>query len=305
MEETSCDSCGANRPQVIYCGPDWQQPLPPVALVRCQNCGLIYLSPRPTPQEIGAYYPADYGPFRPAIEDERMALMRYMRRRKLAQRRHLIEQFSGRKTGRVLDVGCATGLFLHEMSLAGWETAGVELTPTAAEYARKRFGLNVFTGTLSELPAAPGAFDVVTFWDVLEHTFSPSSELARAATLLSPGGLIAINVPNWHSPDRRLFGPHWIGLDPPRHLYVFTRASLTTLLERAGLRPVGWVCFMPSYFSFAISVERWLEHSWPRAARPIGRVLNFPGVRFVFEPWFTLANWLKIGGVIAVFAVKQ
>jgi SAM-dependent methyltransferase len=304
MECPACDLCGATDALVLYSGAGWQRSLPPIALVRCRRCGLMYLNPRPAPDEIAAYYPPNYAAFRPAIEDERFALMRYMRRRKLAQRRRLVERYSQRRTGRILDVGCATGLFLHEMALAGWQTTGVELTTPAADYARTRFGLDVFNGTLADLPAAPGSFDAVTFFDVLEHVFSPSAELARAAAVLKPGGMVAINVPNWHSFDRRLFGPFWSGLDPPRHLYDFTRPTLTALLERAGLRPEAWVCCMPSYFSFIISVELWLEQRAPKLAGPVGRVLNIPGARLIFEPWFTLTNWLRFSGTITVVAVK-
>lgn len=265
----------------------------------------MYLSPRPGPAEIGLYYPPDYGNFRPAIEDERFSLMRWMRRRKLALRRKLVERYSGCAAGRLLDVGCATGLFLHEMAQAGWQVAGVEPADEAAAYARRRFGLDVLTGRLEDAPFVSCSFDVITYWDVLEHTFSPTAELAQAARLLKPGGLLAVNIPNWESPDRRLFGAHWIGLDPPRHLYVFTRRTLTALLARAGFDPVAWVCFMPSYFPFVLSLERRLLARAPAAARGLMRVLNFPGVRLLFEPWFSLANRLQRGGVIAVFARKR
>lgn len=275
-----------------------------IALVRCKQCGLMYLNPRPSQDEIGAFYSDDYGAYRPAVEDERLGLMRWMRRRKLITRRNYVERYSSRKSGCILDVGCATGLFLHEMALAGWEAVGVEPNATAAEYARARLNLNVFQGTLDQTTYPPDSFDAVTFWDVLEHTFSPSSELQRTASLLKPGGLLVINIPNWHSPDRSLFGPYWIGLDPPRHLYVFTRATLTRLLETHGFRPIAWVCPIPSYFAFVISLDRWLRAKSQPWAKRVNRALNFPGVRLVFEPWFATSNWLKRGGVISVFALN-
>ena len=305
MECPICDLCGRSDAETIYAGQSWRRPLPDVGLVRCRNCGLMYLSPRPTAAEIDTYYPVDYAAFRPAIEDEPFALMRMMRRRKLEQRRRFVERYSQRRTGRILDVGCATGLFLHEMALAGWQTQGVELTRPAADYARTRFGLEVFTGMLGDLPAEEHSFDAVTFWDVLEHVFSPTAELERAARLLKPGGLVAINVPNWHSLDRQLFGPFWAGLDPPRHLYDFTRPTLTALLTRAGFQTVAWVCFMPSYFAFIISLELWLKQIAPSLAHPIRRLLDIPGARLIFEPWFTLTNWLKLSGTITVFAVSK
>lgn len=306
METVSCDLCGADDTETIFAGPCWQQPVPDGSvLLRCRQCGLMYLSLRPAPDEISAYYTPDYTPYRPAIEDERFWLMRYIRRGKLVKQRRLVEKVSGRRTGSILDVGCSTGLFLHEMAQGGWQTTGVEPIPSAAEYARTRFGLEVFQGLLADASFPPQSFDVVTFWDVLEHTFSPAADLARAAQLLKPDGLLALNVPNYNCPDRRLFGPHWVGYDPPRHLYVFTRATLTALLHKTGFQPARWLCFMSSYYSFIVSLETWLTNRTPRLAKPVSRAVNFPGVRYLFEPYFTLMNWLKLGGVIAVFARKQ
>lgn len=308
-EEVACDLCGASPSESLplyEALSDVRYKVPgKFVLRRCLRCGLMYLSPRPTPDTIAAYYPSDYSAYKQAVEDERLAIMRWMRRRKLTRMRRQIERFSSQKRGRVLDVGCATGLFLHEMAQAGWQAAGVEPIPSAAAYARQRFGLDVFQGTLGEAPYAPASFDVVTFWDVLEHTFSPSSEVGHAARLLRPGGLLAFNVPNWDSLDRRIFDRHWVGLDPPRHLYVFTRDTLTTLLARTGFSVLDWVCFMAGYFSFILGVQAWLETVNPRVSRTVMRVLNFPGMRLPFEPWFTITNWLGKGANLTVFARKQ
>jgi 2-polyprenyl-3-methyl-5-hydroxy-6-metoxy-1,4-benzoquinol methylase len=304
-EEVACDLCGSTEALPLYTLTDVVHQLPgEFTLRRCTNCGLIYLSPRPTPNSIGLYYPPDYAPYRPPIEDERLALMRYMRRRKLIKRRALIEKYSAVPQGRVLDVGCATGLFLHEMQLAGWEAVGVEPVLSAAELARQRFGLQVYHGMLAEAPFEPHSFDVITFWDVLEHTFSPRAELAQVAHLLKPGGLIAINVPNWDSFDRKPFGAHWQGFDPPRHLYVFTRQTLTQLLAQAGFHVLDWVCFMPGFFTWVVSVQRWLLVKHPRWAKLVLRLLMFPGVRLLFEPWFALMNARRTAPVISIFAQR-
>lgn len=306
LESPACDLCGASDAIGLYTHRDWPGDVPDgIAMVRCARCGLMYLRPRPTPAAIGRYYPPDYAPFRRAVEDERWAVLRWLRRRKLAQRRALVERFAPAGRRAVLDVGCSTGLFLHEMASAGWEARGVELAPSAARYARERFGLDVFEGRLEDAPLAAGAFGAVTFWDVLEHVHSPSEALARAAALLAPGGIVVVNVPNWDSPDRRLFGPHWQGWDPPRHLFVFDRATLAALLRRAGLAPLAWRCIMPSYFTFILSVERWLRATAPRAAGPTMRVLGLPGLRFAFEPVFWALNRIGRGSVIAVVARKE
>jgi SAM-dependent methyltransferase len=265
----------------------------------------MYLSPRPDLASIGHYYPENYTPYRPPVEDERFAIMRWVRQRKLSKRREMVERYSGRTSGRILDVGSSTGLFLHEMQKSGWKAVGVELNPKAAQQARQRYGLDVFVGTLENASLEANSFDIISFWDVLEHTFSPSSELARAAELLRTGGVLAISIPNWDSFDRMIFGIHWQGLDPPRHLYMFTRETLTAFLSQAGFDVLDWVCFVSGYFSFSLSLERLLIDKVPRMSRLFGRMLELPGIRIPFEPWFMLSNRLDKGGIVTIFARKR
>ena len=305
MDQVPCDLCGATESHPLYTLEDYGYKFPgEFVLRRCDHCQLMYLSPRPTPEAMAAYYPPEYECYRMAIEDERFQIMRWMRQGKLARRRRLVERYSGQRTGRLLDVGCATGLFLHEMAESGWQVAGIEPAASAVEYARRRFSLDVFQGMLQDAPYAPGSFDVVTLWDVLEHTFSPSDNLAYAARLLRPGGLLALTVPNWHCLDRWLFGRCWLGLDPPRHLYVFTDQTLNTMLSQAGFSVLSREFFVSGYFSFVLSLERWLETLSPQLSRTFRWVSGLPGMRFPFEPWFMIGNLLGKGSTVSVFSRK-
>jgi len=302
----SCDLCGSPNSSPIYRLSDILYQVPgEFTLQSCSKCDLMYLSPRPTPEAIGAYYPDEYICYRPPIEQEKWGIMRWIRRRKLVKRRQLIERYGNKSMGAVLDVGCATGLFLHEMEQSGWHVTGIEPISSAAEYARQQFDLEVFEGRLSKAPYQESSFDVITFWDVLEHTYHPSQELADAASLLRPNGLLVLSIPNWDSVERHLFKHHWHGLDSPRHLYVFTHETLTTYLNNAGFLVLDWVCFMPSYFSFIISVKRWLQTKNPTLSRIVWRILSISGMRMLFEPFFALINYRGKGSVVTVFAVKK
>jgi 2-polyprenyl-3-methyl-5-hydroxy-6-metoxy-1,4-benzoquinol methylase len=306
IEEVCCDLCGSDESLPLYTFRDVLYDLPGEFILRqCRRCTLLYLSPRPTPAAIHRYYPEDYSSYRPPVENEKWALMRWFRQRKLRQRRRFIERHAGQNRGYLLDVGCATGLFLNEMAQSGWQTAGIEPVASAAQFAQGHFGLDVFHGSLHEAPFEPGSFDVITFWDVLEHTFSPADELRRATALLRPGGLLALSLPNWHSFDRWLFGRHWHGFDPPRHLYVFSRQTLAAMLAQAGFSILEWRCFFPGYFFFIISLERWLKSVSPPTAVMAKRILALPGMRLPFEPWFTAVNWLGRGGIVSIFARKD
>jgi 2-polyprenyl-3-methyl-5-hydroxy-6-metoxy-1,4-benzoquinol methylase len=307
MEEVVCNLCGSARSDPVYTLTDTLYKIPgQFTLRRCQECGLMYLSPRPTPESIKDYYPPEYSAHRwIAPEDESSALMAWMRRRKLIKRRCMIERYSGFDGGRVLDVGCATGIFLHEMQLAGWQATGVEPNVEAAAYARQRFGLEVFEGMLDGVPFPKASFDVVTFWDVLEHTYSAVDDLTKVARLIRPGGLLVITVPNWDSFDRKLLGRFWIGFDCPRHLYVFTRSTFKSLLSQTKFTVLDWVCFVPGYFSTILGVQTWLDSKKPKLSQRVMRALNFPGARLIFEPWFMTCNWLGRGPSLTVFARRN
>lgn len=276
-------------------------------LIRCRRCGLIYLRARPTPVEMERYYPPEYhGIYRQAIQDEPFFLMRWMRRHKVRKRREAVEQASPHVPGRILDVGCSTGIFLDEMRRSGWEVCGVETSAHAAQYARRRFGIEVFEGQLDDAGLPPGHFDAVTLWDVLEHTFDPPGTLREVNRLLVNGGVVGMTLPNWHSLDRQLFGDAWIGYDVPRHLYAFTQPVLRRLLKDAGFRMVRAWCGLGGYFTFTASVRLWLNKCVrvPKLRRAVAALMNFPGMRLPFEPIFYLSDRLGYGGTLVVVGCK-
>ena len=137
---------------------------------------------------------------------------------------------------RVLEVGCATGKIALALAAArGWQVAGIEPAPAAAERARAA-GLETHTGTLDDY-AGPAGFDAVLFVHVLEHLPDPLAALARARELLAPGGRLVVALPNAEAFERRLFAGAWDGWDLPRHVHHFGPASLCALLARAGFAP--------------------------------------------------------------------
>ena len=169
MELTFCNVCKADDFIVLFEGPDRLDNLPGLfRLVRCRRCGLIYLNPRPDRNEIHQFYPEDYLAFQKAIDDDRSFLKRLDRRYGLYKRyRSVIEEQP--RSGRILDIGCATGLFLAEMKNRGWETLGIDFSKSASDYARKRMGLEIITGDFLEVNLPAHSFDVISLWDVLEH----------------------------------------------------------------------------------------------------------------------------------------
>jgi SAM-dependent methyltransferase len=107
------------------------------------------------------------------------------------------------------------------------------------QFAREHYGLDLFPGTLFDMPVKPGTIDLLTLWDVIEHTPDPQAVLRRAHELLTPNGVLTMSYPDYGSLAARLLGSRWPFLLTV-HLYYFTRATMTALLRRTGFEPVGY-----------------------------------------------------------------
>lgn len=296
-EEADCDFCGQSDGELVLEGLDRLLDLPgSFRVVRCPRCGLLRQNPRPTRASINFYYPPNYEPFVTAIEDEERAIVRWDRRYGMRKRVRLIERLQ--PGGRLLDVGSATGLFLAEMQRTGrWTTFGVEPSDAAASYARQRFGLEIFQGTLEELPLDEGPFDVITLWNVLEHLHAPITALQQVASLLGPKGWAVVTIPNLDCFEAMVFGRAWLGWELPRHLYWFPVEHLHKMFRAAGLEIQDTRCLMSGHNTFGLSLRFWLAerlHS-PQMQRSLLRLYGSFPVRAALGPfWWTLAQCKRL-----------
>ncbi|MFV9506371.1 MAG: class I SAM-dependent methyltransferase [Oscillochloridaceae bacterium umkhey_bin13] len=262
METTACPLCGATASHHRYRLPDALLGLPgQFTLVTCAACGLLYQNPRPGPDTIGDYYPPEYDPFVPPPWSNPSLLQGMLHLYGLKKRWRLVERHVPARIAprRILDVGCATGVFLAAGS-ADWAKVGVELTAEAAEVARSQFGLTVYHGTLEQAPLQGPQFDAITLWDVLEHLHEPLDSLRQVRTLLRPDGVLVVRVPNLGAYDARVWGRYWAGLDQPRHMFIPDEAQLVQMLEQAGFRVLELTCLGGTYGVLALSWRFWLRH---------------------------------------------
>ena len=139
---------------------------------------------------------------------------------------------------RLLDVGCGSGEFLSRMRTRGWSVAGVEPDPVAARAARDD-DLDVRDGSLAEAAFADDTFDAIVLSHVIEHVHDPIALLRECGRVLRPGGMLVVMTPNLTSVGHRRFGADWRGLEPPRHLHVFSVRSLDACAKAAGLHVSG------------------------------------------------------------------
>jgi SAM-dependent methyltransferase len=145
----------------------------------------------------------------------------------------------GEKRGRVLDIGCGSGTFLHYLGLAGCEIHGTELEGPAFERAGRVPSIHLGKGEMGLEKYPADFFDAITLWHVLEHLRDPFDILRRCCHLLAGDGVLVVEVPDIDSWQGRIFGNNWLHLDPPRHLYQFTGRALKQLVHRCGFEIIG------------------------------------------------------------------
>jgi len=152
------------------------------------------------------------------------------------------------RPGDLLDVGSGDGDFMFRARNHGWRVRGIEVNEPAVASARAS-GLDVHHGDLASAAFAPGSFDLVRLWHVLEHVPDPVGLLREIAPTLRPGGILIVGVPDFGSPVRRLFGSGWSGLQAGFHLSHFEGRTLRRVVDQAGFevlslrhRSVGTAC---------------------------------------------------------------
>ncbi len=306
-ETTCCNLCRSDNAETVFTGHDLLHDLPgEFSWKRCRRCGLLYLSPRPGPENMARYYPADYMPFVSAIEEEAHIWRRWDRRYGMAKRCKIVTRHAGHP-GRLLDVGCATGVFLDAMRRYGWDVQGVEPNEAAATYAREKLDLNVFAGDLCQAEFPAHAFDAVTLWDVLEHVYDPRATLAELARILRPGGLLVLSLPNPESWEVPLLGRYWAGWDVPRHLHLFTRPVLNRYLNESGFRMENMVSFSGRYHVLLLGLEMWAGERVSSAAvrRAMMATLRSWPARLAGLAFYTLADRVRLSSSTTVFARRQ
>lgn len=242
-ERVPCNLCGGTSYKVFYEGKIKDDPLISLdalkkdysassniiltdRIVKCDFCGLVFVNPRLKLNSIIECYSQ-------AI-DELYVSQAESRIRTFRKAISLVEKYSKQK-GRILDVGAAAGFFLKAAKENKWETYGVEPSKWMSEYGNRTLGVNIKQGTLEEAEFPDNYFDVVTMWDVLEHTGDPMATLKEANRVLKKDGLLVVNFPNIGDPLARLFGRRWWFILAV-HLYYFTPHTLSEMLKKSGFK---------------------------------------------------------------------
>ena len=195
--------------------------------VRCTECTLTLINPRPPFAVIRAGYDAAY-----SAGYTRKAAKKLKRARRRVAR--LVREYGLR--GRWLDVGCSAGFVVRAAADAGFEAHGVDIESAAIAYGRETLNLtHLREGLLHEQDYPSGGFDAISAYDVIEHVPDLHAFVAELARILAPGCVLDLGTPDighWRVP-RQL--DRWNEFKPSEHLYYFDRATLGRLLDQHGL----------------------------------------------------------------------
>ncbi len=226
--ESNCLVCGSDRSQRLYT-------LQQGSLVRCQQCCLVFYTPRPSAEELAAYY--NTAPYRERykasiMSDQTFAAGRY------AELSTILKRYAPAllppHQKRLLDIGCGVGDLLQAAKAAGWQVTGTEIADRAIAQADATVKNEILLGDILQLRLPANAYDVITSYHVIEHLLNPVEVLSTIYRLLRPGGMALIETPNFGGLGARIRGKHWSHIIPPEHLTYFESGSLRYALKQAG-----------------------------------------------------------------------
>ncbi len=247
IESVFCPLCKNSNDDTILKGHDRLHNLPgEFTVVRCQKCGLMRTNPRPVPETIGFYYPEDYGPYLGTTVTHKETSQKFDNKRGFKKNlkkvlkpiyRKLVqfntEPIPTLQPGRMLEVGCASGSYLHKMAQQGWQVEGIEYSSIAAERAMT-LGYKVHVGALETAPDPDEPFDLIIGWMVLEHLHDPLNCLKKLRKWAKQETRLVLSIPNAGSAEFTLFKSRWYALQLPNHLYHFTPVTMKKMLNAAG-----------------------------------------------------------------------
>lgn len=283
----SCNICGGERHRRIWSKEGFD-------LVKCNDCALVFVKNPPTAEDLKGYYGFESG-YHSGLTRSGPEFETHVR--EAQENIRFLEKFS--HAGKLLDIGCSTGLFLQAAQVKSWQVQGLEYSADAARFAVEQYGLAVTHGSLDDyVPTTEPRFDVVTMWDVLEHVPDPRSAVRRVRELLRTNGLLFVKTPNVDGlfPRASLHAArlanYWPHPEPPGHLFQFSKATLSRLVQEEGFHIVA---VKQTRIPLSYSFGPW--RSWFRSMRWFVYCC-------VFAPISIAGPWVKAGDAMT-FVLKK
>lgn len=270
MNTYKCPWCNSEKTQIHLWLKDEFLTNEEFEIYECHQCGLLFTEPRPSKEKIGEYYKSEE--YYSHKENKKGFIPKIYEFVKSINLKHKYKlATNGKNIGKLLDIGCGVGDFIHTAEQQRWNCKGIEPSEEAKEIARKRIKAEILSSV--ELDQIPNeTFDVITMWHVLEHVEDLKWQVAQLQRLIKKDGRIVIAVPNYKSYDAEYYKEKWAAYDVPRHLNHFNKETLSKIFKTNGLTLVKtdklrWDAYYISYMS-----EQYRHH-------------NFPLIRGIYRGW--------------------
>jgi len=303
-----CPLCGSTKREVVTSGRDHEFDNTTHDLffvVRCLDCDLVYLNPRPDQSTLGIIYPKEY-----YCHKETFAAFSSKRSILVSIKNDLNKRFGFPKRIqnvvnslpdeleepiKILDVGCGNGLALdvfQEVSSRSVETTGLDYSEQALRIVAKK-GHNVIRTRIEKASLPKGYFDIIYSSNVIEHVAEPFDMMRKISDALKPEGVFLCEAPNYDSLDARIFSPsgYWGGFHFPRHWTFFTAKTLGKIAELSDLKlesvmyhpvPIFWIWTMHSYLYSCKGKKEVADWLFPLTENK-GNFLRSMGLKVIFS----------------------
>ncbi|HPB25456.1 MAG TPA: methyltransferase domain-containing protein [Bacteroidales bacterium] len=251
----NCPLCGNNDLEKHLETEDYFLTHERFTIVKCPHCGLQFVNPRPSTDEIAKYYKSEnYISHSTQQKGWLDKIYARVRKKNHQKKFKLISKY--KQAGAILDIGCATGEFLDFFQKKGWKTCGVEPNEDARKFAAATYNLDVSDEAgLAQLKEK--TFDVISMWHVMEHVHDVNERAAQLYRLLKYDGIAVIALPNPNSKDAALYKNFWAGYDLPRHLFHFTAKTIEKLFDKHGFRLVEKIPMVFDAFYISLVSEKY------------------------------------------------
>lgn len=264
----------------------------------CQNCGFRWLDPQPTEEELSKIYTDHY-----FLDEGKTEITELVNQLKRATARLYLEQLVQRDDPSpselsLLEIGCGRGDFLLEAQSKGFRVYGLEVTDHLVEFANRRLGVSsIQKGFIETSNFEKESFDIVAFFDVIEHVRNPVDFLMRVRSLLKKNGKVFLVTPSLDSWSSKLLGNNWMEYKV-EHLSYFNKKSISLLLEKTGFHKIR---FHPNYK--VLNFDYIDRHFVRFSVKGISPLLNF--VRTLTPDKLAYLPVKVVASGMAVIADKQ
>lgn len=210
--------------------------------------------------------------------------------------------------GKLLDIGCGTGLFLsifRKISNEKWKLYGLDINKENVKFARTLTKINIFAGNVQQAKYKTKMFEVITVFDVLEHDINMKKTLKEIKRILKPGGLLVIQCPNYKSLMAKICAEDWDWWQVPDHAIHFSPKTLTKVLTDSGFK-VMKISTWEDKNDFVLNVVGMLKHKMPKIL-VVNRIISYVARLMLPKVYFLnrlLNKYFYMGGLILVYATN-